>query len=236
MIVDNKYIFKVSFIKTLEVIMERMKTIKEQVYEKLKSDILNGTYKPGERIQELKIAKKLNVSRSPVREAIKELIGEGLLVSVPNKSITVKKLSVKEIKDIFDFRNITEKYAIEKTIDNLDDRIIKRLESIKSDFKKLYEDDDLHRYCKVDSEFHNYLIKSSGNALLHQVVSNVMALIEQFRVISLSSNQRFEESIDEHVTIIDSILKKDKKNACSVCIRHLDLAKDEIISYLNNKK
>ncbi len=216
--------------------MERMKTIKEQVYEKLKSDVLNGIYKPGERIQELVIAKKLNVSRSPVREALKELIGEGLLVSVPNKSITVKKLSAKEIKDIFDFRNITEKYAIEKTIENIDERIIKKLESIKSEFIKLYQDNDLHRYCKVDSEFHNYLIKSSGNILLHQVVGNVMALIEQFRVISLSSNRRFEESIDEHVTIIDNILKKNKEAACTICSRHLDLAKEEIISYLNSKK
>ena len=215
--------------------MEKIRTIKEQVYEILKKNILDGIYKPGERIQELKVAKKLNVSRSPVREAIKELIGEGLLVSVPNKSITVKKLSAREINDIFDFRNITEKYAIEKTVKNIDKRITGKLNSIKNDFQELYNDNDLHKYCKVDSEFHNFLIESSGNTLLYQVVCNVMALIEQFRVISLSSQQRFEESLDEHVSIIDYILNKDEKSAWEVCQKHLDLARDEIITYLKNK-
>lgn len=215
--------------------MERMKTIKEQVYEVLKREILDGSYKPGERIQELQVAKRLNVSRSPVREAIKELIGEGLLEYVPNKSITVKKLSITEINEIFDFRNITERYAIEKTVINLDREIEERLGRMKSDLMRLHHDKDIHLYCRVDSEFHSFLIESSGNRLLYKVVSNVMALIEQFRIISLRSPQRFEDSVGEHVSIIDFILNKDAEAACRVCSNHLDLARNEIISYLKTK-
>ena len=215
--------------------MERMKTIKEQVYEVLKKEILEGTHKPGERIQELQVAERLNVSRSPVREAIKELIGEGLLVYIPNKSITVKKLNIKEINEIFDFRNITENYAIRKTVENIDDKIEEKLNRMKTDLIRLHDDKDLHKYCRVDSEFHRFLIESSGNELLYRVVGNAMALIEQFRVISLRSSQRFEESVAEHVAIIDAILKKDIKTACQICSSHLDLARNEIITYLETK-
>jgi DNA-binding GntR family transcriptional regulator len=83
---------------------KRIKNLKEQVYEILKSNILTGVYKPGEKIHELDLANELNVSRSPIREALKQLIGEGLLESIPHKSITVKKFSEKEILDIFEFR------------------------------------------------------------------------------------------------------------------------------------
>ncbi len=216
--------------------IERIKTIKEQVYEILKNDILKGIYQPGERLQELVIAKKLNVSRSPVREALKELIGEGLLVSIPNKSITVKELSEKEIIDIFDFRYITEKYSIEKTIENIDEKIITKLLKMKTDLITHYKRNNLHEYCKTDSEFHRFLIKSSGNLVLSDVVGNVMAMIEQFRVISLSSSRRFEESLDEHVKMIDFIINRDSETAWEHCRRHLDCARNEIIEYLRNKK
>ena len=89
-------------------------TIKDQVYEVIKENILNEHFKPGQRIQELEIAKQLQVSRSPVRSAINELIGEGLLESIPNKSVRVRKLSQKEIVDTFEFRLIIEKYAVKK--------------------------------------------------------------------------------------------------------------------------
>jgi DNA-binding GntR family transcriptional regulator len=216
--------------------MDKMKTIKEQVYEVVKKEILDGKYKPGERIHELQIAKRLEVSRSPVREAIKELIGEGLLVSVPNKSITVKKLSVKEINEIFEFRNITEKYAIEKTIGNLDGRIERKLNTIKRDLKKNYDAGNLRQYCGIDSELHRFLIEASGNELLVKVVGNAMALIEQFRIISLSSQQRLKESVDEHIAMIDHILKKDADAAWRTCSSHLELARQAIVSYLSREK
>lgn len=215
--------------------MARMKTIKEQVYEVLKKEILEGRFEPGERIQELQIAQNLNVSRSPVREAIKELTGEGLLVSIPNKSITVKKISIKEVHEIFDFRNITEKYAIEKTVENLDTKIEKKLYAIKTGLKKNYDAGNLREYSKIDSQLHLFLIEASGNGLLVNVVGNVMALIEQFRIISLRSPQRFEKSLDEHNCIIDYILKKDIDSAYRICNRHLKLARNEIVSYLSDK-
>ena len=216
--------------------MERMKTIKEQVYEVLKQEILDGRHEPGKRIQEVQIAKRLKVSRSPVREAIKELIGEGLLVSVPNKSITVKKVSIKEINEIFDFRNITEKYSIEKTVSHFDRRIEKQLKSFREELARYHGQNDLNKYCKVDSALHRFIVESSQNQLLIKVVGNAMALIEQFRIISLTSSQRFDESLVEHFSIIDFILACDSQSACDICSRHLDLARQKIVAYLTQDK
>ena len=90
----------------------KLATIKEQVYEIIKDKILSGELKSGDWLQESKLAESLNVSRSPVREALKELVGEGLLENIPNKGVFVKTLSIKDIYNIFEFREVMEKYAI----------------------------------------------------------------------------------------------------------------------------
>ena len=213
----------------------RIKNLKEQVYEILKSNILTGVYKPGERLHELEIAGELNVSRSPVREALKQLIGEGLLESIPHKSITVKKFSEKEIIDIFEFRSITEKYSIEKTIENLNDEIRETLERFKNELIEKNKAGDLIDYIQTDSELHQYIIKSSGNTVLYNAVINILTLMGPFREISLGSTKRFSESLDEHLGIIDGILDRDFKKAWGWCESHLQKASEEVLIYLSSK-
>ena len=103
----------------------RHTTIKEQVYETLKQGILSGAFQPGEWLQEAKIAKSLSVSRSPVREALQQLLGDGLAVNVPNKGVYVKKITTKDMQDIFEVRMCFETIGIQKSAQNLTDEIRK---------------------------------------------------------------------------------------------------------------
>jgi DNA-binding GntR family transcriptional regulator len=95
-----------------------VKTIKEQVYQILRKDIIEGKYAPGDKISEVEVALQLNVSRSPVHSAVNELIGEGLLENTPNKPVRVRELSTKQILDIYEYRVLIENFSIKKITKN----------------------------------------------------------------------------------------------------------------------
>ena len=209
-------------------------TIKDQVYTVLKENIINGTLKPGERILELQIAEELNVSRSPVRNAINTLLGEGLLTSIPNKSVYVRRFSTQDIIQSYEFRVIVEKYAVEKIAESLDDAIIKNLNEFKTAFLKNSDIKQLKEYLEVDIKFHEYLVTVSGNKVIEEALDKVSLMISPFRVIALSRPKRFHASIDEHIEIIDALINSDQKTAIRACENHLTFAKEEILANLPN--
>lgn len=211
-----------------------MTTIYDQVYEVVKENILSGVFEPGQRIQELVIAKELNVSRSPVRSAINKLIGEGLLVSTPNKHVWVRNYSKKDIIDAYEFRLIIEKYAIEKTVSLLNEEIRATLLEFKRLFLLNNKSEHMREYIQADTNFHAYLVATSGNTVIIESLQKVSVLINPFRIFSLSSKNRFTESIDEHIALIDNILAGDSEKATSYCEKHLTLAKEEIINHLKH--
>ena len=212
----------------------RLSTIKQQVYEIIKENILAGKLKPGEWLQESKLAESLNVSRSPVREALKELVGEGLLENIPNKGVFVKVLSIKDIYNIFEFREVMEKYAIKKSIELITDDHRKALNEIYLDLKESFEKGDVNEYCRIDTKLHYFLFKMCDNEMIDDVVNNVFPLLQPFRIISLSSKGRFDESFDEHKGLIDGIKEGDFEKAWGYNKVHLRLARDEIIKHLES--
>jgi DNA-binding GntR family transcriptional regulator len=209
-------------------------TIKEQVYQVIKENIINERLKPGERIQELQIAKELNVSRSPVRSAINELIGEGLLESIPNKSVTVRRLSEKEILDTYEFRVLLERFAIEKLSTNMTSETDRVLADFKQQFMENSGYEHLLSYVEIDNRFHTFLIETAGNEMISETLHRISTLVTPFRVISLKSRKRFTESVEEHIGMIDAIRAGNADLAVRCCEIHLTLAKNEIVSYLRN--
>lgn len=212
----------------------KLPTIKEQIYDIIKENILSGKLKPGEWLQESKLAESLNVSRSPVREALKELVGEGLLENISNKGVFVKKLSVKDIYNIFEFREVMEKYAIKKSIELITDEHIEVLDEIYLKMNETFKKGDVNEYCKIDTKLHYFLFKMCNNELINEVVNNVFPLLQPFRIISLSSKGRFKESFDEHKDLIEGVKEKDFDKAWGANRIHLRLARDEIIKHLKS--
>ncbi len=210
-------------------------TIKDQVYEVLKENILNGSLQPGERIQEVQIAEKLNVSRSPVRNAINKLVGEGLLESIPNKCVCVRRFSDREIIESYEFRLIIEKFAIEKICDHMTIDMEKNLIRFRDRFKDTANFVQMNEYLLIDAEFHNYIVSESGNNVIHEALDKVSMMISPFRILALSREKRFYESVDEHTKIIEGILSQNKQQALIACETHLSLAKEEILKHLSTR-
>lgn len=212
-----------------------LSTIKEQVYTIIKKNILDGIYKHGTRLLENKIAEELNVSKSPIREALKELSGEGLVEIIPNKGAFVKQLTKQDIMDILEFRIIIEKYSIRKTIEKASSNSLKKLESLYNKMEEAYLEKDVNKYALVDAQFHETIYVLSGNKLIHKVSSNIFYLFQPFCVLSLNSKKRFDSSIHEHKIVLDSILKRDFNRAWKTARKHLELANIEVIKSLNKE-
>ena len=159
-------------------------TIKDQVYEVLKENIISGELKPGERIQEVQIAEELSVSRSPVRSAINKLIGEGFLESIPNKSVCVRRFSERDIIESYEFRFIIEKFAAEKVAAAVNDEIREKLIGFREAFEQNSDIDKINEYLATDIEFHEFLVETSGNKVIKEALEKVSMMISPFRIIA----------------------------------------------------
>ena len=214
----------------------KVTTIREQVYQILRDEICRGDYPAGYRLQELELTEHLNVSRSPVREALRQLVSDGLLIEVPNKGVYVKEFSARDIQEIFDMRVMLEGYGIYHSKKNMTSSRLERLLEILERLEDTYARGDLETYTRCDEELHERLVRLGDNSLVNDTYERVRSMNQQFRVLSLMSQRRFAESLDEHRTIIHALATGDVKTADVVNRRHLELACNTVKEYLARKE
>lgn len=209
-------------------------TIKEQVYQILKAEICSGELKAGLWLQELELAKRLRVSRSPIREALRLLSGDGLVVEIPNKGVFVREFTEHDIEEIYDMRVMMESYAILNSHVNLTPGHVKLLHEYLDSLVALHAADNLNEYMEVDSKLHALLIALSGNSLLEESYRKISSMVQQFRLYSLLGQQRFDESVDEHCSVVNSILSGAAQKAIDTNHKHLMLARDKVLVHLRS--
>lgn len=207
-------------------------TIRDQVYQLLKNEICNCVYAPGQWLQEKELANRLQVSRSPIREALRQLAGDGLVVEQPNKGVFVKAFTLREIEEIFEMRVMMESYAVLHSPAHLTNENKEKLIGFIDALTAAHREDNLKKYIEIDSDLHNYIIYLGGNNLLVDSYSRVHAMIEQFRIYSLMRHERFDESVEEHRQMVHAIITGAAEEADEVNRKHLQLAKEKIIEYL----
>lgn len=214
---------------------DKVLTVKQQVYKIIKDDIRNGIYKPDQQINEVELSNRLNISRSPIRESLRQLVSDGLAVEYPNRGVFVKKFSKEEIENIYDFRVLIESYAIEQCSKNLNDKIIAQLNNFKENLTNLYKHNDLDNYIEEDEMLHHTIVDMCGNSILIDAYDRVNSMNKQFRVYSLIDRQRFDESLDEHIGIVDNILNGNYNEAIAINKVHLIKAKKTATTEIEKK-
>lgn len=207
-------------------------TIKDQVYAILKAEICAGALQDGQRLHENELATRLKVSRSPVREALRQLASDGLVLEFPNKGVFVKELTPKDIEDIFDMRLLLESYAIRRSPDYMTAETARELRKCHGEFARLHAAGDITGYMEVDSKLHEVLVKLGGNGLAVSVYDKISSLALKFRAISLMGKQRFDESVEEHQGVITHILAGETAAAIALNERHLQRAMRKIVEHL----
>ena len=213
---------------------KHIKTIRGQVYQILRDEICRGVYEPGFWLQETDLSEHLGVSRSPIREALRQLVSDGLVVEIPNKGVFVKKFTGRDIDEIFDMRLMLESYAIQNSRSHMTSARLESLFDILDHMERTHTADNLEEYTRYDELLHNRIVEIADNSLVKSTYDRVRSMNQQFRVLSLTSSKRFSESLVEHRQIIQALAIGDTVTALQTNARHLELARVCIKEQLEN--
>ncbi|HBQ64362.1 MAG TPA: GntR family transcriptional regulator [Clostridiales bacterium] len=192
-----------------------------QVFEQIRENILNGRYKPGESLIELRLSEEIGVSRTPIREAIRQLELEGLVHVVPNKGAIVSGVSDKDVDDIYTIRMLVEGLAAQWAAQNITDRELEELEEI-LELEDFYtRKKDSSHILQIDSRFHQVIFAASKSKSLMHVLGTFHQYVRNARNTSLSYPDRAAEALKEHTAIYEAIRIRDSEKAGELMTDHI---------------
>lgn len=197
--------------------------LREAVFMTLRSQILKGELKPGERLMEITLANRLGVSRTPVREAIRKLEHDGLVVMVPRRGAHVAEITRQELLDVLEVRKSLEILAIQKACDRMTDEDLGRLVLAERTFAEqaARRDADITSLGEADEHFHDVIYESTGNRRLVQMLSNLREQMYRFRVEYLKDLDIRQVPVSEHEAMIRALEMKDKEEAVRITSLHI---------------
>lgn len=216
--------------------IERNQSLRQQVYQALRQIILRGDIGSGERIVETKLAKQLQVSRTPIREAIGQLHRDRLIVSNPQGGFKVTTLSVRDAAQLYDCRIALEKLAVTGACEQISDTQLQQLESYVQLAEKLAKSDsnksDSIKLLEIDYQFHHLIAESSGNQWLLALLEQVFDKMALLRVQTTKHNPDVLEIRLEHRQTYEAIANKDSDLAQKTIEEHLIASKARVVREL----
>lgn len=196
-------------------------SLRGRVFNRLREDILSGKYEKGEELREITIGAELGVSRTPVREALRQLELEGLVKIIPNKGAYVTGITEKDIHDIYNIRSYLEGLCARWACENVTEEQLDQLEEIiyLSEFhtKKKHMD----QIVELDNKFHEIIYEACESKILRHVLSDFHHYVERVRKISLADEERAAKSNEEHTAILKAIRARDGERAEKLAHEHI---------------
>ncbi len=207
----------------------------ERVYQALRDEILSGKYQDGEALTELGIAKELNVSRTPVREALRQLELEELVEMRPNRGAAVKGISMEDIQDIYEIRAMIESLAAARAAVRASEEDFLQLEET-LDLTQFYlERENQERLLAMDGRFHQQLYDICGSRMLRRILKDLHNYVGQSRGASLKTEGRAQESIHEHRLILEAMRSRDPEAAKARMAEHVRNTQANILRIYNGE-
>ena len=196
--------------------------LRDVVFQTLRQAILRGELQPGERLMEIKLADKLGVSRTPVREAIRKLELEGLVLMIPRRGAEVAEITEKSLRDVLEVRGALEDLAMDLACDRITAEDIEKMKEAASDFATALDSEDVTEIAEADVKFHDIIYFSTENQRLIQLLYNLREQMYRYRVEYLKRKEVHETLIKEHAHIISCLEMRDKKAAKVAISEHID--------------
>jgi len=224
----------------LKINLSEKEVTRDKVYSILSKAIFRGDLKPGQRLVESKLAKLMKVSRTPIREAIIELVQKGLAVPSPPKGVKVAPLpTTEELNEFYDINSVLRGLAARKAIKNITSKNIKHLEEIINESERFLKEDSLKEIARLNLRFHNIIDESSKSKELILLLNYVYKKSrERFSEI-ISQKNRQRKSIEEHKEILKALKEKDEKLVEQLMRRHIENGKEALLQEIglreNNK-
>lgn len=203
-------------------------SLAEQVFRALEQEILNGVRRPGDALTELGLCEKYQVSRTPVREAMRRLEAAGLISVQPNRSAVVAGVSVQDMLDIYEIRMRIEGLAARWSALHITEENLRALAGI-LDLQEFYtEKEQLEELHRLDTDFHRALYSDCGSPMLTDTLTALHRKLQRFRRTSLSNAQRAARSLAEHRAIYDALARHDGDAAENLTVQHICRARDRL--------
>jgi DNA-binding GntR family transcriptional regulator len=197
------------------------------LFSNLRKDILQGKLRQGEKLTEQQICDEYNVSRTPVREAFRQLELEGFIETIPNRGAFVVGFSSQDIKDMYELRKSYEVLAVKWAIERITKEEYEKLEEA-FEFMEFYtQKQDMEKMLNINMNFHELIYRASHNRMLYHILSSYQLYIKQSRTQNRSdvSSGYLDEILAEHRAIFESFRNKDVEGGIAAVSRHLDNAK-----------
>jgi len=193
--------------------MEKHLTLREKILENIRDAIISGSLKAGSRVSEPELAERYGISRTPIREAFRQLESEGYLTVIPRRGAVVSEFSQKDVEEFYAIKSILEGYAARGACEKLTEKELGRLQAVNDRLAELAEHNDIKTFFRVHGDFHDMFIKAADNEKLRELISSLVTRFQRLRLMSLSLPGRMRISVQEHEKIIEAFRNKDAETA-----------------------
>ena len=206
-------------------------SLRGRVFQSIREDILSGRYEQNTELKEAAIGAELGVSRTPVREALRQLELEGLVTIIPNRGAYVNMITAKDVQDIYVIRSMLEglcaRWATQsitaEQLDSMEETLcLSEYHTSKKNYEKLYE---------LDSLFHEQLYEAGGSRILNHILSDFHDYVKMVRKATISTSSRSVTSTEEHRAIFEAIKEKDPDKAEALAKEHVKHTIESIQAY-----
>lgn len=180
-------------------------SLRGQVFQTIRENILKGKYQEDEELREATLGKELGVSRTPVREALRQLELEGLVKIIPNRGAFVTGISEKDVHDIYMIRSVLEGLCVRMAAEHITSEKIEELEEVLILSEYHLEKGNMEQLTELDGKFHRILYEASESRILDHVLSDFHKYVQLARRNSVKEEARAKKSIEEHREILNAL-------------------------------
>lgn len=210
--------------------------LRDVVFQTLRQAILKGELKPGERLMEIALSQRLGVSRTPIREALRKLELEGLVVMIPRRGAQVANITEKDLNDVLEVRLALESLAIEKSCARITEEVLEQLTQAERTFEGMIPSGDLVKLAEADEAFHEIINQASGNVRLIQVLNNLREQMYRYRLEYLKEEDSRKQLVEEHREMIKALRASDMAGARQIAYCHVENQRQAILRLVYKEK
>lgn len=216
--------------------IDSYKPLRDVVVESIRQAIISGQFPPGMRLMELQLAEEMGVSRTPVREAIRKMELEGLVVMIPRRGAYVADISIKDINEVYEVRTALDVLSAGLAAERIDKSEIQEMRELLAEEAALVEARDYPKIIDNDTAFHDVIYRASGNTRCMNIISNLREQITAIRGRSMPYPGRVEIMLKEHRAIFGAIAAGKVEKAQEAVRTHMENAEQTLLKVIKEQK
>lgn len=216
--------------------LDSYRPLRDVVVDNIRQAIVSGQFPAGMRLMELQLAEEMGVSRTPVREAIRKMELEGLVVMIPHRGAYVADISIQDINEVYQIRTALDVLAVGLAAERISDEEVKEMQVLLDADIPLIDARNYPKIIENDTAFHDVIYRASRNRRCMNIISNLREQITAIRGRSMPYPGRLVDMIKEHQNIIDALAERNVEKAQRAVRIHMENAERTLLKVIETKE